>query len=203
MRPLTDEAGDVTGAVGCVSDITAQVLLRHQLEIRANTDELTSCLSRPRTLEVLAAELAAQSETSGGIAVIFIDLCGFKTINDQFGHAAGDQVLKVAGARLKSAIRPYDQVGRFGGDEFLVVCPRVETALLSLEIAKRITASLTQPVNSTSDVIQLRASVGVSWSPEVIDADTLVARADGAMYESKRGGSSSVVLSADAASEGV
>jgi diguanylate cyclase (GGDEF)-like protein/PAS domain S-box-containing protein len=197
MRPLTDEAGVVTGAVGCVSDITAQVSLRQQLEIRANTDELTSCLSRPRTLEVLATALEDQTETPGGTAVIFIDLSGFKEINDQYGHAAGDQVLKVAGSRLRSAIRPYDQVGRFGGDEFLVICPQVETAPRSLEIAKRITASLTQPVNSTSDVIDLRASVGVAWSAEIIDADTLVAHADDAMYESKREGSSSVVLFAN------
>jgi diguanylate cyclase (GGDEF)-like protein/PAS domain S-box-containing protein len=194
MRPLTDEAGVVTGAVGCVSDITAQVLLRHQLEIRANTDELTSCLSRPRTLEVLASSLDGQTDTPGGTAVIFIDLCGFKAINDQYGHAAGDQVLKVAGTRLKSAIREYDQVGRFGGDEFLVICPRVESASRSLEIAKRITASLTQPVKSSTDVIELRASVGVAWSSGHIDADTLVAQADDAMYESKRNGSSSVVL---------
>jgi diguanylate cyclase (GGDEF)-like protein/PAS domain S-box-containing protein len=194
MRPLTDEAGVVTGAVGCVSDITAQVLLRHQLEIRANTDELTSCLSRPRTLEVLASSLDGQTDTPGGTAVIFIDLCGFKAINDQYGHAAGDQVLKVAGTRLKSAIREYDQVGRFGGDEFLVICSRVESASRSLEIAKRITASLTQPVKSSTDVIELRASVGVAWSSGHIDADTLVAQADDAMYESKRNGSSSVVL---------
>jgi diguanylate cyclase (GGDEF)-like protein/PAS domain S-box-containing protein len=194
MRPLTDEAGEVTGAVGCVSDITAQVLLRRQLEIRANTDELTMCLSRARTLEVLSEVLRHQREGPGGTAVIFVDLCGFKSINDQFGHAAGDQVLKVAGSRLRSAIRQYDEVGRFGGDEFLVVCPRVETGPMSLEIAKRVTASLTQPVHGTSNVIELRASVGVAWSSAIIDADTLVAQADHAMYESKRNGSTTVVL---------
>jgi diguanylate cyclase (GGDEF)-like protein/PAS domain S-box-containing protein len=194
MRPLTDEAGDVTGAVGCVSDVTAQAVLRRQLEIRANTDELTSCLSRARILEVLAETLDQQRQSRGGTAVIFVDLCGFKSINDLFGHAAGDLVLKVAGGRLRSAIRQYDQVGRFGGDEFLVVCPRVETAPMSLEIAKRITASLTTPMNITTDVIELRASVGVAWSPAVIDADTLVAQADNAMYESKRNGSSTVAL---------
>ena len=197
MRPLTDEAGDVTGAVGCVSDITAQVLLRRQLEVRANTDELTSCLSRARILEVLSEELERQKEPPGGTAVIFIDLCGFKTVNDEFGHATGDQVLKVAGNRLRFAIRQYDRVGRFGGDEFLVVCPRVETAPMSLEIAKRITASLTQPVHGTSNVVELRASVGVAWSSATIDADTLVAQADHAMYESKRSGSSAVVLFSD------
>jgi diguanylate cyclase (GGDEF)-like protein/PAS domain S-box-containing protein len=194
MRPLTDEADDVTGAVGCVSDVTAQAVLRRQLEIRANTDELTSCLSRARTLEVLTEALELQHETSGGTAVIFIDLCGFKSVNDLFGHAAGDQVLKVAGSRLQAAIRQYDQVGRFGGDEFLVVCPRVESAPIALEIARRVTASLTQPMNITTDVIELRSSVGVAWSSTVIDADTLIAQADQAMYESKRNGSSAVAL---------
>ena len=197
MRPLTDEKGDVTGAVGCVSDITAQVLLRRQLEVRANTDELTSCLSRARILEVLSEELERQKETPGGTAVIFIDLCGFKTVNDEFGHATGDQFLKVAGNRLRFAIRQYDRVGRFGGDEFLVVCPRVETAPMSLDIAKRITASLNQPVHGTSNVVELRASVGVAWSSAIIDADTLVAQADHAMYASKRSGSSTVVLFSD------
>jgi len=191
---LTDGAGEVTGAVGCVSDVTAQAVLRRQLEIRANSDELTMCLSRARILEVLSAALDHQTETHDGIAVIFIDLYAFKDINDLFGHAAGDQVLKVAGSRLRSAIRQYDQVGRFGGDEFLVVCPRVATANVALEIANRITASLTQPVNVTAEVIELRASVGVAWSSAIIDADTLVAQADHAMYESKRGGSSKVAL---------
>lgn len=193
MRPLTDDGGAVTGAVGCVSDITAQAELRHQLEIRANTDELTLCLSRARILEVLAETLDRTGD-AGGTAVIFIDLCGFKTINDRFGHATGDQVLKVAGTRLRSATRRYDQVGRFGGDEFLVVCPRVETEPMSLEIAKRLATSLTHLVNTATDTIKLRASVGVVWSSTVIDADTLIAQADQAMYASKRGGSTSVVL---------
>ncbi len=194
MRPLTDWSGDVTGAVGCVSDVTAQVDLRRQLEIRANTDELTSCLSRAKILDVLAEVLKPRDDSVDGTAVIFIDLCGFKNINDMFGHAAGDRVLKVAGARLKSAVRQYDQVGRFGGDEFLVVCPRVNAAPTALEVARRISTSLTEPVSISSDVIELRASVGVAWTDEFIDADTLVAQADQAMYESKRAGSYAAVL---------
>src|SRR5579863_8513451 len=197
MRALTDRSGAVTGAVGCVSDVTAQAELRRQLELRANTDELTSCLSRAKILEVLSATLEHQVATVGGTAVIFIDLCGFKAINDLFGHAAGDEVLKVAGTRLRSAGRQYRQVRRFGGDEFLVVCPRVETADTAREVAQRITASLVQPVKITANVIELRASVGVAWTSHVIDADTLVARADQAMYESKRNGSSSVSLISD------
>jgi diguanylate cyclase (GGDEF)-like protein/PAS domain S-box-containing protein len=194
MRPLTDWSGEVTGAVGCVSDVTAQVELRRQLEIRANTDELTLCFSRAKILEVLSKALERQEDTREGTAVIFIDLCGFKSINDMFGHAAGDRVLKVAATRLRSAVRQYDQVGRFGGDEFLVVCPRVNAAPIALKVAQRISASLTEPINIITDVIEIRASVGVAWSAELIDADTLVAQADHAMYESKRAGSSTVVF---------
>jgi len=194
MRPLTDGAGGVTGAVGCVSDVTAQVELRRQLEVRANTDELTSCFSRAKILEVLTSALERGEDTRGGTAVIFIDLCGFKAINDLFGHAAGDRVLKVAGARLRSAVRQYDEVGRFGGDEFLVVCTHVEAETIALEVARRISKALTEPVNITAEVIALRASVGVSWSDGIIDADTLVAQADQAMYASKRTGSSTVAI---------
>jgi diguanylate cyclase (GGDEF)-like protein/PAS domain S-box-containing protein len=194
MRPLTDESGEVTGAVGCVSDVTAQAVLRRQLEIRVNTDELTACLSRARILEVLSEALDPRTKTVGGTAVIFVDLCAFKAVNDAFGHATGDQVLRVAGTRLRAALRPYDQVGRFGGDEFLIVCTRVKSERMVLEIANRLTSSLTQPTNIDVDVIKLRASVGVAWTSETIDADTLVAQADNAMYESKRNGSIAVVL---------
>ena len=197
MRPLTDSSGEVTGAVGCVSDVTTQVELRRQLETRANSDELTSCLSRAKILEVLSTALDRPADAHGGTAVIFIDLCRFKAINDVFGHSAGDHLLKVASARLKSAVRQYDQVGRLGGDEFLIVCPRVATASIALGVAQRINASLAQTVNITADVIEMRASVGVAWSAEFIDADTLVAQADQAMYESKRTGSSAVVLYTD------
>jgi diguanylate cyclase (GGDEF)-like protein/PAS domain S-box-containing protein len=194
MRPLTDSAGEVTGAVGCISDVTAQVELRRQLEIRANSDELTSCLSRAKILEVLSTALERRDDKQRGTGVIFVDLCGFKVINDRFGHAAGDRVLTVAASRLTSAVRQYDLVGRFGGDEFLVVCPRVDTALIAFEIAQRIHGSLSDPVNVASDVMPLRASVGVAWSAELLDVDVLVAQADQAMYESKRTGSSAAVL---------
>ena len=194
MRPLTDWDGAVTGAVGCVNDVTAQVDLRRQLENRANIDELTSCLSRAKILDVLTAVLDPHEELHGGTAVIFVDLCGFKNINDRFGHAAGDRVLKVAGARLRSAVRQYDQVGRFGGDEFLVVCPRVIEARIALDVARRMSLSLTEPVSIAGDVVELRASVGVAWSPESISADTLIAQADQAMYESKRAGSYAAAL---------
>jgi predicted signal transduction protein with EAL and GGDEF domain len=135
MRPLTDRDGGVTGAVGCVSDVTDQVELRRQLELRANTDELTSCLNRSGILAVLSTTLDPRSDTPGGTAVIFVDLCAFKVVNDMFGHAAGDHVLVTAANRLRAVIREDDRVGRFGGDEFLVVCPGLDKASTALEVA--------------------------------------------------------------------
>jgi diguanylate cyclase (GGDEF)-like protein/PAS domain S-box-containing protein len=194
MRPLTDRDGQVTGAVGCVSDVTEQVELRRQLELRANTDELTSCFNRSAILKVLSTMLAPREDAPGGTAVIFIDLCRFKIVNDVFGHAAGDRVLEIAADRLKSVVREGDQVGRFGGDEFLVVCPGVDGASFALELGQRVREALTDRVEVNSGIVELRASVGVAWSAKDLDADALVAQADEDMYEAKRAGSTSVTL---------
>jgi diguanylate cyclase (GGDEF)-like protein len=193
MRPLTDDIGRVTGAVGCVADVTEQVLLRQQLELRANVDELTSCLSRSAILQLLSTSLDAQRDSRGrGIAAVFVDLCRFKEVNDRFGHAAGDEVLQIAGTRLKNVVREGDHVGRFGGDEFLIVCPGVTSEKIALEVAERIRSSLTDCVDVSTGTVELRASVGVALSAASSDPDTLIAQADCAMYEAKRLGSSAV-----------
>jgi diguanylate cyclase (GGDEF)-like protein/PAS domain S-box-containing protein len=197
MRPLTDQAGGVTGAVGCLSDVTDQVRLRRQLELRANTDELTSCLSRAAILDLLSLTLTRRDNIEGGTALIFVDLCRFKEINDSFGHDAGDHILELASARLRAAVRDIDGVGRLGGDEFLVVCPSVDSPSTALVVAKRILATLTDRIDMSTGFAELGASIGVAWSDGPIDADTLIAQADRAMYDAKRSGSSTVKLFAD------
>jgi diguanylate cyclase (GGDEF)-like protein/PAS domain S-box-containing protein len=191
MRSLTDATGNVTGAVGCVSDVTEQVHLRRQLELRANTDELTSCLNRAAILDALS--LGVEQRHDGlGTGVIFVDLCRFKEVNDAFGHTVGDYVLELAADRLRAAVREADQVGRFGGDEFLVVCPGVDSERGALEIADRVQRALTDELSLGTGSIELRASIGLAWCAEAIDADELVAQADQAMYRAKRAGSSAV-----------
>jgi diguanylate cyclase (GGDEF)-like protein/PAS domain S-box-containing protein len=193
VRTLTDSAGAVSGVVGCVSDVTERAQLRRELEVRASTDALTSCLNRAATLELVDRTLTSPGNDTGN-AVVFIDLDSFKSVNDDFGHAAGDRLLIEVANRLRAAIREGDRVGRFGGDEFLVICPRVESPDLAVEIAERIATTFTSPVELDSGPVRLRASVGVAWTTEELDADTLIAWADSAMYDSKRLGRQMVTL---------
>jgi diguanylate cyclase (GGDEF)-like protein len=190
MRPLTDATDRIAGAVGCVSDVTEQVRLRSQLERRANFDGLTSCLNRSAILDVLTANLDRPRSTGQGVAAVFVDLCRFKAINDRFGHATGDEILSLTANRLRSVVRDGDLVGRFGGDEFLVVCPQISGEDGTRDIAERIRRALTGCVELGAGRVDLRASVGGAYTVRPLSVDALVAEADRAMYESKRLGSS-------------
>ena len=201
LRPLTDGSGVVSGAVGCLSDVTDRARLHEELQIKASIDELTSCFNRAATIELVDRTVNARHDGLGR-AVIFVDLDGLKTVNDHFGHAAGDLLIVAAADQIRSALRIGDFVGRLGGDEFLVICPRVLSAARAMEIAKRVSSALTTSVGIGPHTVELRASVGVVWTMEALDTDTLIARADNAMYESKRLGQHGVTLFAEAALEG-
>ena len=194
LRALTDGDGVVSGAIGCLSDVTDQVQLRHELELRASVDTLTSCLNRAATIELLTATLSRHVGTSGGTAVVYIDLDRFKPVNDLHGHAAGDRVLITAAERLRGAMRGADQLGRLGGDEFLAICPAVDSAAQAMEIAARLADVLDLKVDIGSGSVDLKASVGVAWTTDPIDADSLIAQADAAMYSSKRSGACRATL---------
>jgi diguanylate cyclase (GGDEF)-like protein len=193
LRTLTDSTGVVSGAVGCLSDVTEGAQLRRELEVRASVDALTSCLNRAATLELVGKTVAGPAGGRGN-AVVFIDLDRFKAVNDDLGHAAGDTLLVEVADRLRGTLRDGDHVGRFGGDEFLVICPGVDSAAQAREIAERIAVVLTTTVDIGSRQVQLRASVGVAWTTQHLEADTLIAWADSAMYESKRLGAPAVTL---------
>lgn len=184
LRCLTEADGAASGAVLTVADVTESVRLRTELEQRATFDHLTGCYNRTAIMRMLAE---AGSAPGDRVAVVFIDLDRFKHVNDELGHAAGDDLLVVAADRIRSAVRGDDAVGRIGGDEFLVVCPRVTGPDEAVEIADRIAAVVRREATVQGTTVDLRASVGVSWSSsQSVDADELVARADSAMYESKR-----------------
>lgn len=191
VRALTSPDGEVTGAVGSLTDVTDASRMRAELEQRATYDELTSCVNRATAIATLTGALATPGQDT---AVIFVDLDKFKSVNDRFGHRAGDALLVVVADRLRAAVRAGDVVGRLGGDEFLVVCPNVAGAEEGLQLAKRVAAAVGGPVLVEGEALDASASVGIAWAAGATEADSLIARADAAMYESKRSGGGIAVL---------
>ncbi len=202
MRPLTGSTGEVSGAIGCLSDVTERVQLRRELELRASVDPLTACLNRATTLELLDETLTRQAALGAPTAILFVDLDEFKQVNDGLGHAAGDRVLEIAARRMSSILRDGDHAGRIGGDEFLVICPDVETRTTGLDIGRRLARTLATDIAVGDTTVELRASIGVAWTDELVDADTFVAHADMAMYEAKSSRSADAVLYASGTGRG-
>jgi diguanylate cyclase (GGDEF)-like protein/PAS domain S-box-containing protein len=184
IRALTDSHGVVTGAVVSVEDVTRSAQLRAELERRASHDLLTRLLNRTAVLAALEGAIAGQGVE--GTAAIFIDLDGFKEVNDRYGHVAGDELLRIVADRLTISVRAGDPLGRFGGDEFLVACRNVGSVDAALAVAERIALALRQPVQLGRTTVDMRASVGVAFTRRRIKADRLVGRADAAMYISKQ-----------------
>ena len=178
--------GGQHGVIACISDVTETELMGRELERRATFDALTSCLNRASILARLDDALAPGS---GGTAVIFLDLDGFKEINDRLGHAVGDDVLRAVAQALASSTRQDDAVGRLGGDEFLVVCTDIAGQAEAMDLAERVSAAIRAHPGVPGTDLPVRASIGVAWAGRgSVTADELVERADAAMYESKRVG---------------
>ena len=195
IGPLRHEEGQVTHFIGVQTDVTERVHTQRQLEEQALTDALTGLPNRAhflRELERAATDPAAQ----GGFAVGFIDLNGFKAINDTLGHEAGDALLIQVGERLKRAVRGVDLVARLAGDEFVMLLRGVET-----DEALDIVARRTLEAFQTAFVLQggpvlMRASLGfVRHAPDETFT-AMLARADELMYSAKRGGKNSFVIGA-------
>jgi diguanylate cyclase (GGDEF)-like protein len=167
------------GLIGEASDITDTTLLRHVAE----HDPMTGTLSRYGLGRHLETLMAAQAKD--GLLVVFVDLDGFKAVNDQHGHVVGDDVLRAVAERLGQAVRPADLVGRFGGDEFVVLCHDTGVGAEGL-ICDRIEAALVAPVEWPGGHWYPRASMGTARGRPGDDPTALIRRADQAMYEVKR-----------------
>lgn len=196
-RPLRDRSGEVSGVTGSLADVSADVRRLRQLEVRAATDSLTGCLNRRSVLDQVQAALDAlnASNRSPGVAVMFVDIDQMKKINDELGHPTGDAVLVEVAKRLRECLRSCDSVGRFGGDEFLVVTPGIGSNSYALLLANHVALRISGSYDLGAAVVPIRASVGVAWTSEPGgDADELVGMADRAMYTSKRDGLGEPVL---------
>ncbi len=183
LRPLMRESGTVTGAIASVQDVTDSARARHELERRATSDALTGACNRASILTLLSQELASGE----GAAVVYVDLDRFKAVNDTFGHAAGDEVLMAVAARARAAMRAGDELGRLGGDEFLVLLRGVPNSETAMAAALRVGEALRGAYELPAGTVELCASVGVACSAGTgTTAENLIELADAAMYRSKQ-----------------
>jgi diguanylate cyclase (GGDEF)-like protein/PAS domain S-box-containing protein len=180
---LSDDEG-LPGAIVTLSDVTEIALLREELRQRATYDPLTGCLNRASTFNALQQVLS--HDRPGSAAILFIDLDGFKTINDTLGHAAGDELLAEAAQAIAAQARTEDVVGRIGGDEFVMICRGVCRPPDALAVAARLQKALARTVAVADRSVRVSASVGVTMAVPGSTLQALMNRADEAMYQSKR-----------------
>lgn len=172
-----------------LDDITAFRKAEQALAHRASHDPLTGLPNRAVLMSHLGRVLARLGRQSGTVAVMFVDLDGFKNINDTFGHRVGDAVLKEVARRISVAVRRDDVVTRMGGDEFVVVCDSLESTSESAMVAERIRAALDEPFESHGRSHQVSASIGVAQtSDSATPGEDLLRRSDLAMYLAKERG---------------
>ncbi|ABM32626.1 diguanylate cyclase [Paracidovorax citrulli] len=186
---LTDEGGRVTSIMSLVQDISAKIEIARQQHYLANHDSLTGLQNRSAFQSRFEHSLARVRSRGGAVALLFIDLDGFKKINDGHGHKVGDEVLRCVARRLAHAVRGSDTVARLGGDEFLVMLDTGVEADLVGHIGARIISALAEPMEVDGHAVRVGASIGVAMHPPLEgDIELLMTQADQAMYAAKRTG---------------
>ena len=187
----------VGGIVQNARDVTDRHWLEEELRHQAFYDPLTGLPNRALFMDRLNQALVAKTESDAMVAVMFLDLDGFKVINDSLGHAAGDELLEVVARRVESRLRSHETVSRFGGDEFTILLPRVAHRDLAWQVAEQILAEMSQPVRLEGREVFVSTSIGIAiherfWFEK--NAGDLLREADLALYSAKAAGKSRAVL---------
>ena len=199
---VKDAEGRAVRMMGVVRDITEEKAWTRELHQLAHHDPLTGLPNRLVFEEHLAKSLERARRNTTRVALVFIDLNGFKAINDQYGHAVGDRVLVVTGTRLNRTLRESDTLARIGGDEFVAILEDF-SASRPLEdearvVAEKILAALSKPIQIGNTAHYTGASLGIAVFPEhAPNMDRLIHTADMAMYEAKRSGNNQYRLGGD------
>jgi diguanylate cyclase (GGDEF)-like protein/PAS domain S-box-containing protein len=188
LTPILGRDGEVVQLQSSSRDITERKRTEEELVRLAFHDELTGLPNRALLLDRIGQALAVIRRTRQSIAVLFIDLDGFKTVNDTIGHYAGDGALVAVAERLTGMVRPGDTLARLGGDEFVMLCTGVDGVAGASVVASRILHALNQPFTVYGRPIDLSASIGISVSAGGDEPLRLVENADTAMHEAKRAG---------------
>ena len=184
-----DDSGNVKNYVVMCSDITVTKKYQSQLERSAHSDPLTNLPNRVLLVDRLSQAMARCQRQQRSVAVVFLDLDGFKTVNDSHGHAMGDKLLVELSQHMKEALREGDTLSRFGGDEFVAVLTDLANASDSELVLERLLKAAATPIDVDDTVVRLSASMGITFYPQDgVDAEQLIRHADQAMYVAKQGG---------------
>jgi diguanylate cyclase (GGDEF)-like protein/PAS domain S-box-containing protein len=193
ITPVQDEAGKVTHLIGVIIDVTATKQRTAHLEHEVNHDPLTGLANRNLLWDRLEQAVHLAQRHKALVATVLIDLDNFKSINDTFGHEAGDVVLKVVAKRLQASVRDSDTVARLSGDEFVLVLVNQPSQRFTLRMIERVRDALMMPVSFNKKQIPAGASLGVALYPaDGASATELVRAADVAMYHAKATGRNEV-----------
>jgi diguanylate cyclase (GGDEF)-like protein len=197
VAPIRDSVGKISGAVEVFSENSAAVAALQrisELQAMAYVDQITDLANRVFTEITLRARLEETERYGWPFGVLFADVDDFKAVNDRYGHAIGDRLLAMVARNLAGNLRAFDLVGRWGGDEFLVLVVNVDEPKLHALAERFRTLVASSAVPSPAGEIGVTISVGGTLARSGDDAESLVARADALMYEGKRAGGNAVVF---------
>lgn len=187
--PGQSGTGTVDRAYAMISDITERKQVETALAHQAITDNLTGLPNRRLLIDRFSQSLAQARRNKRGLAVLYMDLDGFKPVNDSMGHAAGDELLRKVSVRLSGAVRAGDTVARIGGDEFVVLLDPCDTVQDAETVSEKIIRSLKPDFDLSQGRAVVSASIGIALFPDdALDADALLAHADRGLYAAKAAG---------------
>jgi diguanylate cyclase (GGDEF)-like protein/PAS domain S-box-containing protein len=187
---VRDERGEPLHFVAQLEDVTSEHEAHIELQRRALHDDLTGLPNRFLFLDRLDQAASRLQRSDAPMALLYLDLDGFKAVNDTYGHAAGDDLLRVVADRLSNAVRPADTVARLGGDEFAVLCEDLVDARHATVVSARLQTELERPIEVAGTTVAVGASIGhvIVGGPDPFEPAELLARADAAMYQVKQRG---------------
>lgn len=195
VAPVKQKNGKVSHYVAIKEDITALKVAEQRILHMANHDVLTGLPTRRFSMDRIESGLKIARRNKTKLAVLYIDIDGFKAVNDNFGHDVGDQVLKVIAQRFCDCIREVDTVSRVGGDEFWVILTDIEDKHSAITVAQKLIKEVAHPYHLNVGAIDIGASIGIALYPDhALNAIELVNLADQAMYEIKRQGKNSYAI---------
>jgi diguanylate cyclase (GGDEF)-like protein/PAS domain S-box-containing protein len=189
ISPIRDAGGTVTHFVCFKEDFTEMKRLQDQMDQLAHHDQLTGLPNRILFYDRIKNAQALSRRRRSGFALFYLDLDGFKAVNDTYGHERGDLLLCAVARRLTGCVRESDTVARMGGDEFTILLPDLQGREAASVIASSILETLTQPFRWGDVTCQIGASIGISFFPhDGEEVDQIISRADHAMYQVKNNG---------------